>query len=111
MQSIIVLFFLLVAACIAAPLAPLSPTTNANNNSATEASDSQTEVDNNSGQQNFTTHSEEEDLSEEEGEFSERLTAPDIPVPLQYILSMSTGQFVAITKSGRVQANTQIGKH
>ena len=31
--------------------------------------------------------------------------------PAHYILSMATGQFVAITKSGRVNANTQIGMY
>lgn len=31
--------------------------------------------------------------------------------PFHYILSLSTGMFVAITKSGRVQGNAQIGKH
>ena len=47
-------------------------------------------------------------LNEEDIDISERLT--EAPVPVHYILSLATGQFVAITKSGRVQANTQFGR-
>ena len=32
-------------------------------------------------------------------------------IALQNILSVTTGMFVAITKSGRMQANTRRGKH
>lgn len=31
--------------------------------------------------------------------------------PFHYILSLATGMFVAITKSGRVQAHAQMGKY
>lgn len=93
--------FSIVAACIAAPLSPLPPTnTAADHQTNVGGSDYEYEY-------NYTFHNEE---LEEEPDLSQRLTGPEIPVPLQYILSMSTGQFVAITKSGRVQANTQIGK-
>lgn len=49
-----------------------------------------------------------EEEEEEDLDLSERLT--EAPVPVHYMLSVATGQFVAITKSGRVQANTQFGK-
>ena len=41
-------------------------------------------------------------------DISQRQSDTDSAVT-NYVLSMSTGQFVAITKSGRVQANTQRG--
>ncbi|CAI7991164.1 hypothetical protein GBAR_LOCUS637, partial [Geodia barretti] len=49
-----------------------------------------------------------EEENEEDIDISERLT--EAPVPVHYILSLATGQFVAITKSGRVQGNTQFGR-
>ena len=49
-----------------------------------------------------------EENEEQDFDISERLT--EAPVPVHYILSLATGQFVAITKSGRAQANTQFGK-
>lgn len=48
--------------------------------------------------------------SEHETELTERLVVPSEPLR-HHVLSLATGQFVAITKSGRVHANAQIGKH
>ena len=50
------------------------------------------------------------DEDEENLDISQRLSASDVPVPINYILSVATGQFVAITRSGRVQANTKFGE-
>ena len=52
----------------------------------------------------------EESDEDENLDISQRLSGSDAPVPVNYILSQATGHFVAITKSGRVQANTQFGK-
>lgn len=38
-------------------------------------------------------------------------TTPSEVEPFHYILSLATGMFVAITKSGRVQAHAQMGKY
>lgn len=48
--------------------------------------------------------------SERQSTLDERLVGPSEPLR-HHVLSLATGQFVAITKSGRVHANAQIGKH
>ena len=98
--------FALVAACLAAPLPPLAPDAAAGASDHETNSEEQYYYDYDYGVETDTAEQE----TQEEPELSQRLTAPDVPLPTKYILSMSTGQFVAITKSGRVQANTQIGE-
>lgn len=94
-----VIVFPLLAACLAAPTEPLSPAPADNDEEAdymqyeyfyegpTSASDYNPDLN-----------------------VSQRLTVSDTP-PQHYLLSMATSQFVAVTKSGRVNANTQIGTY
>lgn len=44
-------------------------------------------------------------------ELSESEPSTERTIPMHYILSQGTGMFVAITKSGRVSANAQLGKY
>ena len=48
--------------------------------------------------------------TEQSQNVAQRLSNSNPTVPMHYILSLSTGQFLAITRSGRVNANSPIGK-
>ena len=99
MQSAILLT--LIAVCIAMPDPLLRPFTDCDSAAANgQESGCDYEYKEDANMDNFAETSQALDISRRQ--FSESS-------PTQYILSMATGQFVAITKSGRVQANTQIG--
>ena len=96
--------FILIAVGIAVPVPPLRPYSDldlaAANRHSSEAGDSERGDDTNA----------ESDAAETGRvlDIWRRQSSSESPVT-HYILSMATGQFVAITKSGRVQGNTQIG--
>lgn len=105
MQSLrLALLLALIAACVAAPLTPLP-----------DEEDSITDSDYVFGEdddlQSYEYDSSEETDSEQSLELSERLSSNNGAIPKHYILSSATGKFVAITKSGRVHANAQLGKY
>lgn len=107
MQSLqFAILFALFATSIAAPYPPLSPLPDGYGDG--DSSDySQREYIHDQ-----TSKSDREPRAEtaEPKLISQRQSGSETPVT-HYILSMATGQFVAITKSGRVSANAQIGKH
>lgn len=97
-----VIVFPLLTACLAAPSEPLSP-------APADSSDEEAGEEANYLQYEYFY---EDPTSESDYEpdlnVSQRLTASETP-PKHYLLSMATSQFVAVTKSGRVNANAQIG--
>ena len=93
--------FVLFAANLAAPLQPLT--------------ESDTTAVHGASQNENVLRSEEDRCSPnatecETADVTQRLSGLNEAV-MHYVLSMATGHFVAITKSGRVQANVQIGEY
>lgn len=87
--------FALLAACLTAPLEPSSP------------ADDDEEVDSVQYEYWYEDSTSESEYNPDLN-VSQRLIISETP-PKHYLLSMATSQFVAVTKSGRVNANSQIG--
>lgn len=92
----------LIAASISAPLTPFSD--------EDSTSDDYVIGDYDNYEYQYDTSEEESPDNEESVDVSERLSGPSALIPRHYLLSIATGQFVAITRSGRVNGNAQIGK-
>lgn len=93
-----IFIFALFGECIAAPVEPLSPfTAGGEDDEEYQYWYEYVYQDPNS-----------ENEYKPESNVSQRLTTSIVPAK-HYLLSMATSQFVAITRSGRIHANAQIG--
>ena len=104
MQSLrLAVFLSLIAAYIAAPLIPYPDEEGNTGEESVFGEDDDL--------QSYEYTYEEDTESEESLEVSERLSGPNAAIPKHYVLSKATSNFVAITKSARVNANAQLGKY